>query len=72
MSSVAERGVAPGGIGADRRDRTSDIAMGGVDTQPPQKKKQKRNKPTLSCVECVERKTKVSDHFPSRRWASRH
>lgn len=27
--------------------------------QPP-KKKQKRNKPTLSCEECVERKTKVS------------
>lgn len=24
------------------------------------KPKQKRNKPTLSCVECVERKTKVS------------
>lgn len=26
----------------------------------PQKKRQKRNKPTLSCFECVERKTKVS------------
>jgi hypothetical protein len=26
---------------------------------PPPKKKQKRNKPTLSCEECVERKTKV-------------
>jgi len=26
----------------------------------PPKKKQKRNKPTLSCFECVERKTKVS------------
>lgn len=26
---------------------------------PPSKKKQKRNKPTLSCEECVERKTKV-------------
>lgn len=25
----------------------------------PQRKKQKRNKPTLSCFECVERKTKV-------------
>jgi hypothetical protein len=25
----------------------------------PSKKKQKRNKPTLSCHECVERKTKV-------------
>lgn len=29
--------------------------------QPPTKKKQKRNKPTLSCAECVERKTKVKD-----------
>ena len=28
-------------------------------SEPP-KKKQKRNKPTLSCIECVERKTKVS------------
>ncbi len=27
----------------------------------PLKRKQKRNKPTLSCFECVERKTKVSD-----------
>lgn len=27
----------------------------------PSKKKQKRNKPTLSCHECVERKTKVSE-----------
>ena len=26
----------------------------------PPKKKQKRNKPTLSCEECVERKTKVT------------
>lgn len=26
----------------------------------PSRKKQKRNKPTLSCFECVERKTKVS------------
>jgi hypothetical protein len=30
-----------------------------ADSEPP--KKQKRNKPTLSCEECVERKTKVSD-----------
>ena len=29
----------------------------------PRKKKQKRNKPTLSCIECVERKTKVSETF---------
>lgn len=34
----------------------------------PQKKRQKRNKPTLSCFECVERKTKVRafhNFFPS-------
>ncbi|KAI9645588.1 hypothetical protein NHQ30_006330 [Ciborinia camelliae] len=31
----------------------------GSRTEPP-KKRQKRNKPTLSCIECVERKTKVS------------
>jgi hypothetical protein len=30
----------------------------------PARKKQKRNKPTLSCEECVERKTKVS-HYAS-------
>jgi hypothetical protein len=31
----------------------------GLVSEPP-KKKQKRNKPTLSCEECVERKTKVN------------
>lgn len=31
----------------------------------PQKKRQKRNKPTLSCFECVERKTKVAPAFLS-------
>jgi hypothetical protein len=34
-------------------------------TPGPPKKKQKRNKPTLSCEECVERKTKVSEDFQS-------
>jgi len=32
-------------------------------TATPTKKKQKRNKPTLSCEECVERKTKVRPLF---------
>ena len=32
----------------------------------PPKKKQKRNKPTLSCSECVDRKTKVSLTLHSR------
>lgn len=31
------------------------------DTNAPPKKRQKRNKPTLSCEECVERKTKVRE-----------
>ncbi|CAJ2512150.1 Uu.00g051650.m01.CDS01 [Anthostomella pinea] len=34
---------------------TADASYSG-----PAKKKQKRNKPTLSCHECVERKTKAS------------
>ena len=29
------------------------------DEEEAQQKKRKRNKPTLSCIECVERKTKV-------------
>ncbi|CAG8978330.1 hypothetical protein HYALB_00005916 [Hymenoscyphus albidus] len=32
---------------------------------PPSKKRQKRNKPTLSCEECVERKTKCDRARPS-------
>lgn len=35
-----------------------------VDGEEPPKKKQKRNKPTLSCHECVERKTKVRQFSP--------
>ena len=35
-----------------------------VDGEEPPKKKQKRNKPTLSCHECVERKTKVRHFSP--------
>jgi hypothetical protein len=39
-----------------------DASTTPVDGEEPPKKKQKRNKPTLSCHECVERKTKVR-HF---------
>ena len=39
-----------------------DASTTPVDGEEPAKKKQKRNKPTLSCHECVERKTKVR-HF---------
>lgn len=37
-----------------------DGSIGAGDASEPSRKKQKRNKPTLSCHECVERKTKVS------------
>lgn len=39
----------------------ADATMSESHESGPSKKKQKRNKPTLSCHECVERKTKVSD-----------
>jgi hypothetical protein len=35
----------------------------GLTSYEPPRKKQKRNKPTLSCEECVERKTKVGLSF---------
>lgn len=38
----------------------SSSVAAGPSSNEPLKKKQKRNKPTLSCHECVERKTKVS------------
>jgi hypothetical protein len=34
-----------------------------IESALPQKKKQKRNKPTLSCEDCVERKTKVIEYL---------
>jgi hypothetical protein len=39
----------------------------GTQGDAPPRKKQKRNKPTLSCEECVERKTKVSCIAPAQR-----
>lgn len=42
----------------DARRESSKDGDADVDGEP-HKKKQKRNKPTLSCFECVERKTKV-------------
>ncbi|KAK8052153.1 fungal-specific transcription factor domain-containing protein [Apiospora rasikravindrae] len=36
-----------------------DGSLGVADASEPSRKKQKRNKPTLSCHECVERKTKT-------------
>ncbi|KAG5946313.1 hypothetical protein E4U60_004310 [Claviceps pazoutovae] len=42
----------------DYQDLTGERSQYTV--EEPFKKKQKRNKPTLSCQECVERKTKAS------------
>ncbi|KAK3318328.1 hypothetical protein B0H66DRAFT_532840 [Apodospora peruviana] len=66
-------GRGPGGGGAHQRSFSSGYssAMGdrqdsstASPTTEPHKKKQKRNKPTLSCFECVERKTKVRVQIP--------
>lgn len=43
-----------GGADGEGGERDGDVGTG---------KKRKRNKPTLSCGECVERKTKVRDSF---------
>jgi hypothetical protein len=43
----------------DYPDAEDPDASTPLDGDEPPKKKQKRNKPTLSCHECVERKTKV-------------
>lgn len=51
---------------ATRRSSTAYPDVSNEEVKPedatgePQRKRQKRNKPTLSCFECVERKTKVS------------
>ncbi|KAI0817286.1 hypothetical protein GGR55DRAFT_11203 [Xylaria sp. FL0064] len=42
---------------------SSAAAAGPNSLSEPLKKKQKRNKPTLSCHECVERKTKLAQAF---------
>jgi len=49
----------------DERTQSStspDASTSATGGDAPPRKKQKRNKPTLSCEECVERKTKVSAH----------
>jgi hypothetical protein len=46
----------------EEREAYDDTA---AETGAPARKKQKRNKPTLSCEECVERKTKVRFSFSS-------
>lgn len=64
---TAEAATATTRLGASARDRDQDRGRdrGRADsstaspTAEPPRKKQKRNKPTLSCFECVERKTKA-------------
>ncbi|KAI3333058.1 hypothetical protein F4824DRAFT_503600 [Ustulina deusta] len=46
---------------------TGSSAAAGPLLPEPLKKKQKRNKPTLSCHECVERKTKLAKAFVLRK-----
>ncbi|KAK3368972.1 hypothetical protein B0T24DRAFT_346377 [Lasiosphaeria ovina] len=53
------------GIGLGTPGRGDDDADSGTasPSAEPSKKRQKRNKPTLSCFECVERKTKTLDCY---------
>ena len=52
--------IGSNNLGTRTRDRDSSTASPTAYGQA-QKKKQRRNKPTLSCFECVERKTKASE-----------
>jgi hypothetical protein len=53
-------GPSPGlGVSPDDDRDSSSASPSATATTDQPRKKQKRNKPTLSCFECVERKTKV-------------
>lgn len=59
-------GLSPEGSGSGSGNSRSPTAGTGrmsntstTESGEPDRKKQRRNKPTLSCLECVERKTKV-------------
>lgn len=54
ISPATTESTFAGSPGVKREDED------GAEAEGPARKKQKRNKPTLSCEECVERKTKVS------------
>lgn len=59
-------GPSPGlGVSPDDDRDSSSASPSATATTDQPRKKQKRNKPTLSCFECVERKTKVCG-FSSR------
>ncbi len=59
-------GASPG-LGASPDDRDSSTASPTA-SAGHSRKKQKRNKPTLSCFECVERKTKVCEIYVVDCW----
>lgn len=65
LPGIGSGGGGTGALGGlDYRGIVShdaDATMAESHESGPSKKKQKRNKPTLSCYECVERKTKVSE-----------
>ncbi|KAH6631627.1 hypothetical protein F5144DRAFT_592598 [Chaetomium tenue] len=55
-------GPSPGlGVSPDDDRDSSSASPSATATTDQPRKKQKRNKPTLSCFECVERKTKVCE-----------
>jgi hypothetical protein len=57
-------GPSPGlGVSPDDDRDSSSASPSATATTDQPRKKQKRNKPTLSCFECVERKTKVCGCF---------
>ncbi|KAF2004758.1 hypothetical protein P154DRAFT_551946 [Amniculicola lignicola CBS 123094] len=55
----------PPSAGLSATSATSATSPGGDSLLLPPRKKQKRNKPTLSCEECVERKTKCDRGRPN-------
>merc|ERR1712093_713513 len=59
ISPVLYTSISPAGTADSSFAGTPIKHEEGSFAEPP-RKKQKRNKPTLSCEECVERKTKVS------------
>ena len=59
ISPVLYTSISPAGTADSSFAGTPIKHEEGSFPEPP-RKKQKRNKPTLSCEECVERKTKVS------------
>ena len=63
-TGINGHGPSPGlGVSPDDDRDSSSASPSATATTDQPRKKQKRNKPTLSCFECVERKTKVCRFF---------